>query len=84
MITKILKDYKRNKATIELAQLKIKELKNNLKKDAIELNDLYPKQQIEKIGTHKVKPTSPTEKLVERSELLKEKINDWIKEENPK
>lgn len=84
MIIKILKNYKRNKATIELAQIKIKELKLNLKKDAVELNEIYPRKQLEKIGTQKMRPTSPTEKAVERSEFLKEKIKDWIKDERIK
>ena len=84
MITGLLKDYKRNKATIELAQIKIRELKLNLKKDAVELNEIYPKKQIERLVTQKMKPTSPTEKSVERAEFLRMEIKEKIKEEKIK
>ena len=85
MITKLLKNYKKNIAYIELAQLKIIEWKEHLKKDTITINSLYPKKQPQYLATDKKQNlSSPTEDMVLRAEMLKDKIKGWIKEERTK
>ena len=85
MVTKLLKNYKRNIAYIELAQIKIGEWKETLKKDAITINNLYPKKQPQHLGIEKVRNLkSPTEDIVMRAETLKDRIRNWIKEEKSK
>ncbi len=78
MIDKLLNNYKRNKATIEMLKIKINQWEIDLTKDALELDELYSKPKVEKLGIQKTGVSNPTEKLVIRSEDLKVKINFWI------
>lgn len=82
MIVELLKDYKKNVASIELSKIKIDEWESILKKESIEINELYPKKKQENLGIQNNKRiSSPTEATVERAEMLKEKIKGWINEE---
>lgn len=78
MIDKLLNSYKRNKATIEMLKIKINQWEIDLTKDALELDEIYSKPKVEKLGIQKTGVSNPTEKLVIRSEDLKVKINFWI------
>lgn len=80
MIIDLLKDYKANVLTIEFSKIKIDEWLIILEKDAIDINELYPKKRQENLGIQKTnKPTSPTEEIIERSEKIKETIKESIR-----
>ena len=82
MVTNLLKNYKRNVADIELAKIKIGEWKGQLIVDAITINDLYPQKRKQHLGNKKnTSPAMPTEESIIRAEAIKEKIKEWIKEE---
>lgn len=85
MVINLLKDYKANILSIEFSKIKIDEWLVILEKDAIGINELYPKKRQENLGIQKIrKPTSPTEEIIERSEKIKETIKESIRLETLK
>lgn len=85
MVINLLKDYKKNIVSIEFSKIKIDEWLFVLEKDAVDINEIYPKKREENLGIQKMKKvTSPTEQIIERAEMLKEQIKELIREENLK
>ena len=84
MIDKLLNNYKKNIASIEMLKMKINQWQDTLTKDAEEIDRLYAKPKVEKLGIQKGGVGNPIESMVIRAEEIKIKINGWIKEADEK
>lgn len=79
MIDKMLNNYKKNEATIEMLKLKINQWNDILKKDIQEIDLIYSKHQ-DNLGVQKSHNSNPIESMYIRVEEQKKKINIWIKD----
>lgn len=84
MIDKLLNDYKRNEAMIEMLKVKINQYKDHLTKNIQEIDEIYNKNNQENLGVQKNRNFNPTETLYIRVEELKIKIINWINESEEK
>ena len=83
MIDKMLNNYKKNEATIEMLKLKINQWKDILTKDIQEIDLIYSKRQ-DNLGVQKSHNSNPIESMYIRVEEQKKKINLWIEDSEKK
>ena len=83
MIDKMLNNYKKNEATIEMLKIKINQWKDILTKDIQEIDLIYSKRQ-DNLGVQKSHNSNPIESMYIRVEEQKKKINLWIKDSEKK
>ncbi len=79
MIDKLLNNYKKNEASIEMLKLKISQWEEILQKDTQEIDIIYSHPRQDNLGVQKNHNSNPLESMVIRVEEQKEKINTWIK-----
>ena len=79
MIEKLLNNYKRNEAKIEMLKLRIAEWKDILKMDMEDIDRIYSKKA-DNLGIQKSHNLNPMESMYIRVEDQKEKIKMWIQE----
>ena len=79
MIEKLLNNYKRNEAKIEMLKLRIAEWEDILKMDAEDIDRIYSKKA-DNLGIQKSHNLNPMESMYIRVEDQKEKIKMWIQE----
>lgn len=84
MIDKMLNNYKRNEATIEMLKIKINQWQDILTKDTQEIDTIYSKPKQENLGVQKSHTSNPIESMIIRVEDQKEKIKIWIKDSSDK
>ena len=84
MIDKMLNNYKKNIASIEMLKIKINQWQEILTKDIQEINSIYSKPKSENLGIQKTRILNPIENMYIRVEDQKEKIKEWIKESEDK
>ena len=77
MIDKMLNNYKRNIASIEMLKIKINQWQEILTKDIQEIDRIYARPKSENLGINRTGPGNPTESMVIR---VKQKINNWIED----
>ena len=80
MIDKMLNNYKRNIASIEMLKIKINQWQEILTKDIHEIDRIYARPKNENLGINRTGPGNPTESMVIRVEDQKQKINNWIED----
>lgn len=80
MIDKMLNNYKRNIASIEMLKIKINQWQEILTKDIQEIDRIYARPKNENLGISRTGPGNPTESMVIRVEEQKQKINTWIED----
>jgi len=78
MIDKMLNNYKKNIASIEMLKIKINQWQEILTKDIQEIDRIYARPKNENLGISRTGPGNPTESMVIRVEEQKQKINTWI------
>lgn len=83
MIDRMLNNYKKNEATIEMLKLKINQWKDILKKDIQEIDMIYSKHQ-DNLGVQKSHNSNPIEAMYIRVEEQKKKITLWIEDSEKK
>ena len=83
MIDKMLNNYKKNEATIEMLKIKINQWKDILTKDIQEIDLIYSKRQ-DNLGVQKSHNSNPIESMYIRVEEQKKKINLWIEDSEKK
>ena len=83
MIDRMLNNYKKNEATIEMLKIKINQWKDILTKDIQEIDLIYSKHQ-DNLGVQKSYNSNPIESMYIRVEEQKKKINLWIEESEKK
>ena len=83
MIDKMLNNYKKNEATIEMLKIKINQWKDILTKDIQEIDLIYSKHQ-DNLGVQKSHNSNPIESMYIRVEEQKKKINLWIEDSEKK
>ena len=83
MIDKMLNNYKKNEATIEMLKIKINQWKDILTKDIQEIDLIYSKRQ-DNLGVQKSHNSNPIESMYIRVEEQKKKINLWIENSEKK
>ena len=83
MIDKMLNNYKKNEATIEMLKLKINQWKDILTKDIQEIDLIYSKHQ-DNLGVQKSHNSNPIESMYIRVEEQKKKIKLWIEDSEKK
>ena len=81
MIDRMLNNYKKNEATIEM--LKINQWKDILTKDIQEIDLIYSKHQ-DNLGVQKSHNSNPIESMYIRVEEQKKKIKLWIEDSEKK
>ena len=79
MIEKLLNNYKRNEAKIEMLKLRIAEWEDILKMDVEDIDRIYSKKA-DNLGIQKSHNLNPMESMYIRVEDQKEKIKMWIQE----
>ncbi len=79
MIEKLLNNYKRNEAKIEMLKLRIAEWEDILKMDMEDIDRIYSKKA-DNLGIQKSHNLNPMESMYIRVEDQKEKIKMWIQE----
>ena len=84
MIDKMLNNYKKNIASIEMLKIKINQWQEILTKDIQEIDSIYSKPKSENLGIQKTRKLNPIENMYIRVEDQKEKIKEWIKESEDK
>ena len=84
MIDKILNNYKKNEAAIQMLKIKINQWNDILTKDIQEIDLIYSKKYQDNLGIQKNRKSNPIESMYIRVEEQKKKINLWIKESNEK
>lgn len=84
MIDKILNNYKKNIASVEMLRLKINQWQEILKKDIQEIDKIYANPKSENLGIQRTGISNPIESMYIRVEEQKKKINIWINESNNK
>ena len=84
MIDKVLNDYKKNEAAIQMLKIKINQWNDILTKDIQEIDLIYSKKNQDNLGIQKNRKSNPIESMYIRVEEQKKKINIWIKESNEK
>lgn len=84
MIDKVLNDYKKNEAAIQMLKIKINQWNDILTKDIQEIDLIYSKKYQDNLGIQKNRKSNPIESMYIRVEEQKKKINLWIKESNEK
>ena len=84
MIDKMLNNYKKNIASIEMLKIKINQWQEILTKDIQEIDSIYSKPKSENLGIQKTRILNPIENMYIRVEDQKEKIKEWIKESEDK
>ena len=83
MIDRMLNNYKKNEATIEMLKIKINQWKDILTKDIQEIDMIYSKHQ-DNLGVQKSHNSNPIESMYIRVEEQKKKINLWIEDSEKK
>lgn len=84
MIDKVLNNYKKNEAAIQMLKIKINQWNDILTKDIQEIDLIYSKKYQDNLGMQKNRKSNPIESMYIRVEEQKKKINLWIKESNEK
>ena len=84
MIDKVLNNYKKNEAAIQMLKIKINQWNDILTKDIQEIDLIYSKKYQDNLGMQKNRKSNPIESMYIRVEEQKKKINLWIKESNDK
>lgn len=84
MIDKVLNNYKKNEAAIQMLKIKINQWNDILTKDIQEIDLIYSKKYQDNLGMQKNRKSNPIESMYIRVEEQKKKINFWIKESNEK
>ena len=84
MIDKVLNNYKKNEAAIQMLKIKINQWNDILTKDIQEIDLIYSKKYHDNLGMQKNRKSNPIESMYIRVEEQKKKINLWIKESNEK
>lgn len=84
MIDKVLNNYKKNEAAIQMLKIKINQWNDILTKDIQEIDLIYSKKYQDNLGMQKNRKSNPIESMYIRVEEQKKKINIWIKESNEK
>lgn len=84
MIDKVLNNYKKNEAAIQMLKIKINQWNDILTKDIQEIDLIYSKKNQDNLGIQKNRKLNPIESMYIRVEEQKKKINLWIKESNEK
>lgn len=84
MIDKVLNNYKKNEAAIQMLKIKINQWNDILTKDIQEIDLIYSKKYQDNLGIQKNRKSNPIESMYIRVEEQKKKINLWIKESNEK
>lgn len=84
MIDKLLNNYKRNQATIEMLKIKINQWQDILTKDTEDIDKIFSKQHQENLGVQTSHNLNPIESMIIRVEDQKEKIKEWIVESEKK
>ena len=79
MIEKLLNNYKRNEAKIEMLKLRIAEWEDILKMNMEDIDRIYSKKA-DNLGIQKSHNLNPMESMYIRVEDQKEKIKMWIQE----
>ena len=82
MIDKVLNNYKKNEAAIQMLKIKINQWNDILTKDIQEIDLIYSKKYQDNLGMQKNRKSNPIESMYIRVEEQKKKINLWIKESN--
>lgn len=77
MIDKLLNNYKKNEAKIEMLKLRINEWEEILKMEMQDIDRIYTKKA-ENLGIQKSHNLNPMETMYIRVEEQKTKINSWI------
>ena len=80
MIDKMLNNYKRNIASIEMLKIKINQWQEILTKDIQEIDRIYARPKNENLGISGTGPGNPTESMVIRVEEQRQKIKSWIED----
>lgn len=80
MIDKMLNNYKRNIASIEMLKIKINQWQEILTKDIQEIDRIYARPKNENLGISRTGPGNPTESMVIRVEEQRQKIKSWIED----
>ena len=83
MIDRMLNNYKKNEATIEMLKIKINQWKDILTKDIQEIDLIYSKHQ-DNLGVQKSHNSNPIESMYIRVEEQKKKIKLWIEDSEKK
>lgn len=83
MIDRMLNNYKKNEATIEMLKIKINQWKDILTKDIQEIDLIYSKRQ-DNLGVQKSHNSNPIESMYIRVEEQKKKIKLWIEDSEKK
>ena len=83
MIDRMLNNYKKNEATIEMLKIKINQWKDILTKDIQEIDLIYSKHQ-DNLGVQKSHNSNPIESMYIRVEEQKNKIKLWIEDSEKK
>lgn len=84
MIDKLLNNYKRNTASVEMLKIRINQWRDILNMDAEEIDKLYAKPKEENLGIQTSRILNPIENMLIRVEEQKIKIKRWIKESEEK
>ena len=83
MIDRMLNNYKKNEATIEMLKIKINQWKDILTKDIQEIDLIYSEHQ-DNLGVQKSHNSNPIESMYIRVEEQKKKIKLWIEDSEKK
>src|SRR5574344_422398 len=79
MVEELLNGYLKNKAIIQLNEIKLNQITEDLKLNAIELDNKYSKREYAEPGMPKsMHISSPTEEVVIRAEKIRKNLNSQL------